>query len=80
VEPLILHWNGASWRRVSIPEPAAGGMFIAGTLSRMRWSGHTIIARGAYINAVSCAKGPFCMAASASGAEPDADAGQSGCR
>jgi hypothetical protein len=27
-EPLILHWNGAAWRRVSIPVPANGGMLI----------------------------------------------------
>ena len=27
-EPLILHWNGAAWRRISIPVPADGGMLI----------------------------------------------------
>jgi hypothetical protein len=27
-EPLILHWNGAAWRRISIPLPADGGMLI----------------------------------------------------
>jgi hypothetical protein len=27
-EPLILHWNGAAWRRISIPLPANGGMLI----------------------------------------------------
>jgi hypothetical protein len=25
---LILHWNGAAWRRTSIPAPANGGMLI----------------------------------------------------
>jgi hypothetical protein len=27
-EPLILHWNGVAWRRISIPVPADGGMLI----------------------------------------------------
>ena len=25
---FILHWNGAAWRRISIPVPADGGMLI----------------------------------------------------
>lgn len=28
VEPVILHWNGKSWRRVSIHSPAHGGQLI----------------------------------------------------
>jgi hypothetical protein len=27
-EPLILHWDGNAWRRVSSPEPAPGGQLI----------------------------------------------------
>ncbi len=27
-EPVILHWNGTAWRRISIPVPAGGGMLI----------------------------------------------------
>lgn len=39
-EPVILHWNGARWRRVSIPEPGAGGQLIAvdATSSRNAWA------------------------------------------
>lgn len=34
-EPLILHWNGTTWRRISIPRPASGGMLI-GTYAASR--------------------------------------------
>jgi hypothetical protein len=27
-EPVMLHWNGTAWRRVSVPEPPNGGMLI----------------------------------------------------
>jgi hypothetical protein len=27
-KPLIMHWNGTAWRRISIPVPANGGMLI----------------------------------------------------
>ncbi|MDR2986046.1 MAG: hypothetical protein LBV34_14515 [Nocardiopsaceae bacterium] len=39
-EPLILHWNGTAWRRVSVPKPANGGMLIGvdGRSSRKTWA------------------------------------------
>jgi hypothetical protein len=41
-EPVILHWNGARWQRVSIPEPADGGMLIGASAA----SGHNVWAVG----------------------------------
>jgi hypothetical protein len=56
-EPLILHWNGTAWRRMSTPVPANGGMLIGVGAA----SGHNAWAVGCTRTFASSKARPFVL-------------------